>query len=90
MELRDRLKNLKAELATATDLEKINGLTADITRVRRAIMVDAELRSALTPPGTPCGASAAEERARSTMDAEQWQWEAEFRAAHVGEASENR
>jgi len=88
MELKDRLKQLQAELATAAELEKIHELSADITRCRRAIMVSNELRSAALPSGSKaCGATAVEERRMSTEDAEQWKWEAEWRMAH-GKADE--
>ena len=46
MELEQRLKELKLKLAMAADIEQVRLLTDDITRVRKAIVVDQELRSA--------------------------------------------
>lgn len=82
MELTEKLKLLKSELATAVELEKVQELTGDITRVRRAIMVENELRSGVVPAGKPCGATAVEERRMSTEEQEQQKFEMEYRMAH--------
>lgn len=87
MELNERLTTLKKQLAAATDLEHVQELKEDITRVRRAIMVDRELRGHLNSCScgkcSACAAFETSQRTANVQDQEQWKFEAEQRLAKV-------
>lgn len=80
--LEQRLKDLKLKLGRATTIAQVAEIATDIDNVQRAIDVDAELRQAVVPTGTPCGASAAferEKRTRENGNTEAWVAEAKAR-----------